>query len=123
MLKDLTALRYRNILEEYFGKSMLPWLHTTFPDFTILNNGRKAKYNYLDSVVEISARLEDFLSSRGKHFLASGKIPVRYNILAPNFRSVQKTWDLNGFWENTYPEIRKELRGRYPKHPWPEKVL
>lgn len=123
LLKDLTALRYRNILEEYFGKSMLSWLHTTFPDFTILNNGRKAKYNYLDSVVEISARLEDFLSSRGKHFLASGKIPVRYNILAPNFRSVQKTWDLNGFWENTYPEIRKELRGRYPKHPWPEKVL
>ena len=78
---------------------------------------------YQEDVVEISARLGDFIGTRGKHFIAENKVPVRYDILAPNYRSVQKTWDLDSFWINTYPEIRKELRGRYPKHPWPEKIL
>ena len=59
----------------------------------------------------------------GEHWIADKKLRVRYDILAPNFRSMQKTWDLTGFWKNTYPELRKELRGRYPKHPWPEAVI
>jgi ATP-dependent helicase HrpB len=41
-------------------------------------------------------------------------------ILAPNQRPVQITDDLESFWRRTYPEVRKQLRGRYPKHPWPE---
>lgn len=121
--KDLTPERYRNIIEDYFGKTMISWLHKNFPDYTTLLNGKRAKYIYQEDVVEISARLGDFIGTRGKHFIAENKIPVRYDVLAPNYRSVQKTWDLDSFWINTYPEIRKELRGRYPKHPWPEKIL
>ena len=58
----------------------------------------------------------------GNYIDHEGKLKVRYDILAPNFRTIQKTWDLTGFWQNSYAEVRKELRGRYPKHPWPEKV-
>lgn len=140
LLRDLNEDRYRNIIEEYFGKSMLTWLHKTFPDHFILPNGKKARYSYQEIeateqqggqpvqsadgvLVEISARIEDFMQSRGEHRIADGKIKVRYDILAPNFRTIQKTWDLTGFWQNTYVEVRKELRGRYPKHPWPEKVI
>lgn len=123
MQRDLNPERYRNILIDYFGSSMMPWLKQNFPDSMVLPNGKKARYAYPEEgPVEISARLEDFMQNKGKHFIAQGKVPVRYDILAPNFRTVQKTWDLTGFWQNTYPEIRKELRGRYPKHPWPEKV-
>ena len=46
--------------------------------------------------------------------------PVVFELLAPNGRPVQKTRDLRSFWTTIYQEVRKELRGRYPRHPWPE---
>jgi len=141
LLRDINEDRYRNIVEDYFGKSMLQWLGKTFPDHYMLPNGKRARYSYqmvatedsnvggttvqsADGVlVEISARIEDLMQLRGEHRIADGKLKVRYDILAPNFRTIQKTWDLTGFWQNTYAEVRKELRGRYPKHPWPESVI
>ncbi len=153
LLRDLNEDRYRAIIEDYFGKGMLQWLNKTFPDHFTLPNGKRARYTYqqvdaaepsttnsnlitqsADGVlIEISARIEDFMQVdrasgkatpiTGEHWIADKKLRVRYDILAPNFRSMQKTWDLTGFWKNTYPELRKELRGRYPKHPWPEAVL
>ena len=137
LLRDIDEGRYRNIVEDYFGKSMLAWLNKTFPDHYVLPNGKRARYSYQEVatsddgksvqsiegvLVEISARIEDFMQLRGEHKIADGKLKVRYDILAPNFRTIQKTWDLTGFWKNTYAEVRKELRGRYPKHPWPESV-
>ena len=141
LLRDINEDRYRNIVEDYFGKSMLAWLQKTFPDHYVLPNGKRARYSYqavatadeqssgkivqsADGVlVEISARIEDLMQLRGEHKIADGKLKVRYDILAPNFRTIQKTWDLTSFWQNTYAEVRKELRGRYPKHPWPENVI
>ena len=138
LLRDINEDRYRGIVEEYFGKSMLQWLGKTFPDHYMLPNGKRARYSYQEVavtddgksvqsiegvLVEISARIEDLMQLRGEHKIADGKLKVRYDILAPNFRTIQKTWDLTGFWQNTYAEVRKELRGRYPKHPWPEQVI
>ena len=141
LLRDINEDRYRNIVEDYFGKSMLAWLQKTFPDHYVLPNGKRARYSYQEVatadeqssgkivqsadgvLVEISARIEDFMQLRGEHKIADNKLKVRYDILAPNFRTIQKTWDLTSFWQNTYAEVRKELRGRYPKHPWPETVM
>lgn len=124
LMRDLSAERFRQKMIEYFGENMMGWLKKMFPDSLSLPNGKRARYLYAEgSPVELSARIEDFLPFRGEHTIAEGKIKVRYDILAPNFRTAQKTWDLTGFWKNTYPQIRKELRGRYPKHPWPETVI
>ena len=50
---------------------------------------------------------------------AAGRVPVLLHLLAPNYRPQQVTQDLASFWKNTYPEVRKELAHRYPKHSWP----
>jgi len=120
LLRDLSEERYRKIIEDYFGIHWLEWLHRNFPSSLKLPNGRVAKYLYnSEGVVELSARLGDFIGMQGEHFIAENRLRVRYDILAPNYRTVQKTWNLSDFWQNTYPQVKKELRGRYPRHPWP----
>jgi len=126
LMRDLEEQRFRRLVEDYFNRSMLPWLHTTFPDTIRMPSGKMGKYTYpepADGPIELSARVSDFFSWMGEHWTGEKRVQVRYDLLAPNYRTVQKTWDLTGFWKNTYPEVRKELRGRYPKHPWPEDPL
>jgi ATP-dependent helicase HrpB len=55
--------------------------------------------------------------------VADGRIPVVLHLLSPAKRPVQVTKDLASFWANAYQDVRKELRGRYPKHHWPEDPL
>jgi ATP-dependent helicase HrpB len=55
--------------------------------------------------------------------IARSRVPLVLHLLAPNYRVQQITLDLGSFWKNTYPEIKKELKGRYPKHSWPDDPL
>ena len=55
--------------------------------------------------------------------VARGRVPVLVHILGPNYRPVQVTDDLRSFWTTTYFHVRKDLRGRYPKHSWPDDPL
>lgn len=55
--------------------------------------------------------------------LGGGEVPLTMKLLSPAQRPVQITRDLKSFWRDTYFDVRKDLRGRYPKHPWPEDPL
>jgi ATP-dependent helicase HrpB len=71
----------------------------------------------------VASRLQDFFGIAESPRVARGQVPVVIHLLAPNQRPVQTTTDLAGFWERLYPQLRRELGRRYPKHAWPEKPL
>jgi ATP-dependent helicase HrpB len=84
-------------------------------------SGRRVTLEYReDGSVVASAKIQELFGLADTPRLGPRREGVVYELLAPNGRPVQTTRDLRGFWERTYPEVRKELRGRYPKHPWPE---
>ena len=86
-----------------------------------LPSGRTAPVAYeADRPPSVAARIQDVFGLRDTPRLAGGRVPLVVQLLAPNQRPVQITDDLASFWRTTYPEVRKQLRGRYPKHAWPD---
>ncbi len=71
----------------------------------------------------LRARVQQLFGLSRTPTVLSGRVPVTLHLLAPNQRPVQVTTDLPGFWTRTWPDVRKQLRGRYPKHAWPEDPL
>jgi ATP-dependent helicase HrpB len=91
------------------------------PTSWTLPSGRESRLEYRsDGSVVAAAKLQELFGLCSSPRLGPKQTPLRFSLLAPSGRSVQLTDDLESFWRVTYPEIRKELRGRYPKHPWPE---
>jgi ATP-dependent helicase HrpB len=86
-----------------------------------LPGGRQARIHYETGKTPwVASRLQDFFGMRETPRVANGKVPLVVHLLAPNQRPVQTTSDLAGFWERLYPQVRRELSRRYPKHAWPE---
>ena len=71
----------------------------------------------------LRVRVQELFGLADTPRLAKGRIPVMLHLLSPAQRPVQVTQDLKGFWQRTWPEVKKELKGRYPKHNWPEDPL
>jgi ATP-dependent helicase HrpB len=71
----------------------------------------------------LAVRIQELFGLTETPRVAGGRVKVLLHLLAPNYRPQQVTDDLASFWANTYPQVRKDLRGRYPKHAWPEDPL
>jgi ATP-dependent helicase HrpB len=86
-----------------------------------LPSGRTVAVRYeADKPPSVAARIQELFGLTATPRLAGGRVPLVIQLLAPNQRPVQITDDLASFWRTTYPEVRRQLRGRYPKHAWPE---
>jgi ATP-dependent helicase HrpB len=97
-------------------------LEKSAPERLRLPGGREVKVNYEPGKPPwIESRLQDFFGVRETPRIHG--TPVVVHLLAPNRRPVQVTSDLAGFWERLYPQVRRELSRRYPRHKWPEKPL
>ena len=91
------------------------------PETLALPSGRDTKLVYRDDgTVVASVKLQELFGLADSPRIGARGTPVVFELLAPNGRAVQTTRDLRSFWDKTYPEVRKELRARYPRHPWPE---
>jgi ATP-dependent helicase HrpB len=85
-------------------------------------NGRRKRLRYREGAPPVlSLRVQEAFGLKETPRVLEGRVPVVVELLSPAGRPVQVTQDLQSFWEKRYPEVRKELMRRYPKHPWPEK--
>jgi ATP-dependent helicase HrpB len=92
------------------------------PESIRLQKGRQTKVHYERGKPPwIASRLQDFFGMHDTPRIGPERTPLVVHLLAPNQRAVQTTTDLAGFWERLYPEVRRELMRRYPRHAWPER--
>ena len=91
------------------------------PEFITIPNGRKVKLQYEPGKTPVlAARIQELFGMHETPRIARSRVPVTMHLLAPNYRVQQVTEDLSSFWKNTYPQVKKDLKGRYPKHKWPD---
>lgn len=93
------------------------------PATVTVPSGRQLRLDYGEGDGEppvLAVKLQEMFGCADGPAVAGGAVPVRLHLLSPAQRPIQVTTDLRGFWERTYPEVRKELKGRYPRHPWPD---
>ncbi len=94
------------------------------PTHLTVPTGSRIRIDYLDeSAPAVSVRLQEVFGLQATPRLGGARVPVTFKLLSPAHRPVQVTRDLAGFWRGSYSEVRKDLRGRYPKHYWPENPL
>jgi ATP-dependent helicase HrpB len=113
------------------GKHFIPLLESKVdarllneraPASVRLNGGRYLKVHYEQGrPAWIASRLQDFFGMNDTPRIGLERTPLVVHLLAPNQRAVQTTTDLAGFWERLYPQVRRELMRRYPRHEWPER--
>jgi ATP-dependent helicase HrpB len=108
-------------LKEQWTRTSRQLIEDVAPERIQLPGGRRVPVHYESGQPPwIASRLQDFFGMQSSPRVARGAVPVVVRLLAPNQRPVQTTSDLAGFWERLYPQVRKELMRRYPKHAWPE---
>ena len=123
-------------LAEVRAKRPLEWLQAVLtqpqqmalaeqaPETLAVPSGSAISIQYsLEAAPVLAVRLQELFGWAATPRLAAGRVPVLLNLLAPNYRVEQITSDLASFWANTYPQVRKDLRARYPKHAWPDDPL
>ena len=107
-------------------KARLDWkqgqqLDSDAPTHITVPSGSQLKLEYKPGESPVLAvKLQEMFGLADTPRIARGRVPVTLHLLSPARRPIQVTQDLKGFWERTYAEVKKELKGRYPKHPWPD---
>ncbi|MFN5194377.1 MAG: ATP-dependent helicase HrpB [Cyanobacteriota bacterium] len=119
-LQDLAAL---DLEEALWGD--LTWPHRRelerlLPQALPIPSGRQASLHYGDEEAVLAVKLQEMFGCNENPQLLEGALPVTLHLLSPGGRPLAITRDLAGFWQGGYGQVRREMRGRYPKHPWPD---
>ena len=121
---DLRRAPLLDVMKGTLGYEQLQALDREAPERLPVPSGSHIRLDYesgdTGSPPVLAARIQELFGLAETPTVAGGRVQVMMHLLAPNMRPQQVTQDLESFWKNTYPEVRKELAGRYPKHDWPE---
>jgi ATP-dependent helicase HrpB len=109
-------------------RNLLPWplaqeLEAQAPQAIQVPSGSNIRIDYSEQPPVLAVRLQELFGLEDTPGIASGRQLVKLHLLSPARRPVQVTQDLANFWKTTYPEVKKDLKGRYPKHFWPDDPL
>lgn len=119
-LADLGALDVTSLLLDRLSWERRRALDAALPARIGLPAGRSAAVDYAREVPTLEARAQHLFGLAAMPPLAGGRVPLQVALLSPAGRPIAVTGDLAGFWKGGWAEVRKEMRGRYPKHAWPE---
>lgn len=126
-LKDVNSLKKLESLDTYsMLLSTIPWdkqqeLEVLAPSTVKVPSGSNIKIDYSNIETPIlSVKIQEVFGMENTPKVLNGQISLQVHLLSPALRPIQITYDLKSFWENSYDEVRKELRGKYKKHYWPD---
>jgi len=118
--EQLARLDMREVLRSMLDWQSLKRLDEFAPEAVVVPSGSRIAIDYASGMPTLSVRLQEVFGLQDSPRVADGQVAVLLELLSPARRPVQLTSDLASFWARGYPEVRKELKGRYPKHYWPE---
>ena len=95
-------------------------INTLAPNQISAPTGTRLEIDYTGDMPTIAVRLQEMFGVQTHPVVGPDRLPLVIELLSPARRPVQKTADLPNFWDTSYADVRKDMRGRYPKHPWPE---
>ncbi len=117
----LARLDLPAILKNHLNWEMGRRLEQEAPTHLEVPSGSRIRLEYVPGESPVlKVKLQEMFGLADTPRVAGGRVPVTLHLLSPAQRPIQVTQDLRGFWERTYPEVKKEMKGRYPKHPWPD---
>jgi ATP-dependent helicase HrpB len=120
-LDDLATLDLTAILSALLDPVRRRELAELAPTHVVVPTGSRLPIDYSDPAAPaVAVRLQELFGLVEGPRIGGGRVPLTLRLLSPAHRPVQVTRDLAGFWKGSYHEVRKQLRGRYPKHHWPE---
>jgi ATP-dependent helicase HrpB len=121
---DLSRVDLTEVLLGVLGRQRRAVLDRLAPTHIEVPSGSRIRVDYTDpEAPALAVRLQEVFGLTESPRVGGGRIPVTMHLLSPASRPVQVTRDLAGFWRNTYFEVRKDLKGRYPRHRWPDDPL
>lgn len=120
-LRALKALNVAQALRGLLDWSMLQRLDSELPaHYTVPTGSRIAIRYHEDNPPVLAVRMQEMFGEAKTPTIAQGRIPLVLELLSPAQRPLQVTSDLSAFWQGSYREVQKEMKGRYPKHVWPD---
>lgn len=123
-MEALSKVDWMRVAESLLPPGGLPRLERLAPSHVEVPSGSRIRVDYADpSAPVLAVRLQELFGLPATPTVAGGRVPLTLHLLSPARRPVQVTRDLASFWRSGYAEVRRELRGRYPKHSWPEDPL
>lgn len=122
-IKMLQKLNMKDILLSQIPYEKQQQLKQQAPVFYTTPSQQNIPIDYQGTIPKVSVILQEMFGELNSPKLAWGKVQLTFELLSPARRPIQVTADIANFWHNSYFEVRKEMKGRYPKHRWPENPL